>query len=76
MRRMAKYLQTQGFAVGRSGVRRYYRIMGLAAVYPYNRQRMHQALDYKTPEFIYFEKNIVLKSLIYENSIQYICFFF
>ncbi|WP_250311597.1 IS3 family transposase [Rickettsia endosymbiont of Oedothorax gibbosus] len=25
----------------------------------YNRQRMHQALDYKTPECVYFEKNIV-----------------
>lgn len=41
----------------------------------YNRQRMHQALDYKTPEFIYFEKNIVLKSLIYENSISIYLFF-
>ncbi|MFV9936972.1 MAG: IS3 family transposase [Rickettsia endosymbiont of Haemaphysalis japonica] len=25
----------------------------------YNRQRMHQTLDYKTPECVYFEKNIV-----------------
>ena len=34
MRRMAKYLQAQGFNVGRKGVRRYYQIMGLEAVYP------------------------------------------
>jgi putative transposase len=34
MRRMAKYLQTKGFVVGRKRVRCYYQIMGLEAVYP------------------------------------------
>lgn len=33
-RRMSKHLEAKGFAVGRKGVRRYYRIMGLEAVYP------------------------------------------
>lgn len=33
-RRMAKFLQGIGFVVGRKGVRRYYRIMGLEAIYP------------------------------------------
>lgn len=33
-RRMAKYLQDVGFPVGRKGVRRYYRIMGIEAIYP------------------------------------------
>ena len=33
-RRMAKYLQKQGFNIERKGIRRYYRIMGLEAVYP------------------------------------------
>ncbi|WPY01832.1 IS3 family transposase domain protein (plasmid) [Candidatus Trichorickettsia mobilis] len=34
MRRMAKYLQKQEFVEGRKAVRRYYRIIGLEAVYP------------------------------------------
>lgn len=33
-RRMAKFLQGVGFTVGRTGVRRYYRIIGIEAIYP------------------------------------------
>lgn len=33
-RRMAKHLEPMGFIVGRKCIRRYYRIMGLEAVYP------------------------------------------
>ena len=33
-RRMSKYLQSKGYATGRKVVRRYYRIMGIEAIYP------------------------------------------
>ncbi len=50
MRRMAKYLQVEGFKIGRKGVIRYYQIMGLEAVYPKmnlgNRDQVHKVYPY------------------------------
>ena len=71
MRRMAKYLQAQGFAVGRKGVRRYYRIMALEAVYPkMNLSKRNQA--HKIYPYLLRGLKIVRVNQVWSADITYI----
>jgi putative transposase len=71
MRRMAKYLKAQGFAVGRKGVRRYYRIMGLEAVYPrMNLSKRNQA--HKVYPYLLKGLEVVRPNQVWSTDITYI----
>ena len=71
MRRMAKYLQAQGFSVGRKAVRRYYQIMGLEAVYPkMNLSKRNQA--HKIYPYLLKGLDIVLPNQVWSADITYI----
>ncbi len=68
MRRMAKYLQAQGFSVGRKAVRRYYKIMGLEAVYPkINLSKRNQA--HKIYPYLLKGLEIVLPNQVWSADI-------
>ncbi|WP_425361573.1 DDE-type integrase/transposase/recombinase [Candidatus Tisiphia endosymbiont of Ceraclea dissimilis] len=71
MRRMAKYLQAQGFSVGRKAVRRYYKIMGLEAVYPkINLSKRNQA--HKIYPYLLKGLEIALPNQVWSTDITYI----
>lgn len=70
-RRMAKYLQDIGYSVGRKGVRRYYRIMGLEAVYPkMNLSKRNQA--HKVYPYLLRGLKIVRPNQAWSADITYI----
>ena len=69
MRRMAKYLQAQGFSVGRIAVRRYYQIMGLEAVYPkMNLSKRNQA--HKIYPYLLKGLDIVLPNQVWSADVN------
>lgn len=71
MRRMAKYLQSQGFQVGRKGVRHYYQIMGIIAVYPKkNLSKRNQA--HKVYPYLLGDLEIVRRNQVWSADITYI----
>ncbi|WP_250311195.1 IS3 family transposase [Rickettsia endosymbiont of Oedothorax gibbosus] len=71
MRRMAKYLQAQGFSVGHKAVRRYYKIMGLEAVYPkINLSKRNQV--HKIYPYLLKGLEIVLPNQVWSADITYI----
>jgi putative transposase len=71
MRRMAKYLQAQGFPLGRKGVRHYYRIMRLEAVYPkMNLSKRNQA--HKVYPYLLKGLEIVRSNQVWSADITYI----
>jgi putative transposase len=71
MRRMVKYLQAQGCSVGRKAVRRYYKIMGLEAVYPkINLSKRNQA--HKIYPYLLKGLEIVLPHQVWSADITYI----
>lgn len=71
MRRMAKYLQVQGFQVGRKGVRHYYQIMGLIAVYPKkNLSKRNQ--EHKVYPYLLRDLAIVRPNHVWSSDITYI----
>ena len=70
-RRMAKHLEARGFAVGRKGVRRYYRIMGLEAVYPkINLSKRNQA--HKVYPYLLKGLEVVRTNQVWCSDITYI----
>jgi putative transposase len=71
MRRMSKYLQAQGFNIGRKGVRRYYRIMGLEAVYPkMNLSKRNQA--HKVYPYLLKDLDVIYSNQVWCADITYI----
>lgn len=71
MRRMAKYLQAQGFSVGRKAVRRYYQIMGLEAVYPkMNLSKRNQA--HKIYPYLLKDLEVTYSNQVWCSDITYI----
>ena len=71
MRRMVKHLQKLGFAVGRKAVRRYYRIMGLEAVYPkMNLSKRNQA--HKVYPYLLRGLEIISSNQVWSADITYI----
>lgn len=71
MRRMAKYLQSQGFQIGRKGVRHYYQIMGIIAVYPkMNLSKRNQA--HKVYPYLLRDLEIVKPNQVWCSDITYI----
>jgi len=70
-RRMAKYLQVQGFEVSRKGVRRYYQIMGLEAIYPkINLSKRNQV--HKVYPYLLKGLEIVTPNQVWSSDITYI----
>jgi putative transposase len=70
-RRMAKYLEAKGFSVGRKGVRRYYQIMGLEAVYPkINLSKRNQA--HKIYPYLLKGLEVVYANQVWCSDITYI----
>jgi putative transposase len=70
-RRMAKYLQGIGLNVGRKAVRRYYRIMGLDAIYPkMNLSKRNQA--HKVYPYLLKGLKIVRPNQVWSTDITYI----
>lgn len=70
-RRMAKYLQDIGFAAGRKKVRRYYRIMGLEAIYPkMNLSKRNQA--HKVYPYLLRGLKIVRPNQVWSADITYV----
>ena len=71
MRRMAKHLQALGFNVGRKGVRWYYRIMGLEAVYPkMNLSKRNQA--HKVYPYLLKGLDVIYSNQVWCADITYI----
>ena len=70
-RRMAKYLQNQGFNIQHKGIRRYYRIMELKAVYPkMNLSKRNQA--HKVYPCLLKDLDIVYSNKVWCADITYI----
>jgi len=70
-RRMAKYLQKQGFNIERKGIRRYYRIMGFEAVYPkMNLSKRNQA--HKVYPYLLKDLDVVYSNQVWCSDITYI----
>ncbi|WP_341756626.1 MULTISPECIES: DDE-type integrase/transposase/recombinase [unclassified Candidatus Tisiphia] len=68
---MAKYLQAQGFSVGRKAVRRYYQIMGLEAVYPkMNLSKRNQA--HKIYPYLLKDLEVTYSNQVWCSDITYI----
>lgn len=73
-RRMSKYLQTKGYDVGRKALRRYYSIMGLAAVYPkMNLSKRNQA--HKVYPYLLNGLEITRPNHVWSTDITYIRMF-
>ena len=73
-RRMSKYLQTKGYYVGRKSLRRYYSIMGLAAVYPkMNLSKRNQA--HKVYPYLLNGLEITRPNHVWSTDITYIRMF-
>lgn len=71
MRRMARHLQAQGFELGRKSIRRYYRIMGLEAVYPrMNLSRRNQA--HKVYPYLLKGLDVTRPNQVWSADITYI----
>ena len=71
MRRMAKYLQLQGLNVGRKGVRHYYQIMGIVAVYPkMNLSKRNQA--HKIYPYLLRDLEVKYPNQVWCSDITYI----
>ncbi|WP_410250236.1 hypothetical protein [Candidatus Trichorickettsia mobilis] len=71
MWRMAKYLQKQGFVVGRKAVRCYYQIIGLEAVYPkMNLSKRNQA--HKVYHYLLNGLDIISANQVWSADITYI----
>ena len=70
-RRMAYILQTKDINIGRKGVRRYYQIMGIEAVYPkINLSRRNQA--HKVYPYLLKDIEVVAPNQVYCADITYI----
>ncbi len=70
-RRMSKYLQAKGYEVGRKALRRYYRIMGLEAVYPKaNLSKRNQA--HKVYPYLLRDIDIIKVNQVWSTDITYI----
>lgn len=70
-RRMSKYLQAKGYDVGRKALRRYYRIMGLEAIYPkINLSKRNQA--HKVYPYLLRGVDIVRVNQVWSADITYI----
>ena len=73
-RRMSKYLQAKGYDVGRKALRRYYSIMGLAAVYPkMNLSKRNQA--HKVYPYLLNGLEITRPNHVWSTDITYIRMF-
>lgn len=73
-RRMSKYLQAKGYDVGRKALRRYYGIMGLAAVYPkMNLSKRNQA--HKVYPYLLEGLEITRPNHVWSTDITYIRMF-
>ena len=73
-RRMSKYLQAKGYDVGRKALRRYYSIMGLAAVYPkMNLSKRNQA--HKVYPYLLKGLEITGPNHVWSTDITYIRMF-
>lgn len=71
MRRMAKSLEEQGISIGRKAIRRYYRIMGLEAIYPkINLSKRNQA--HKVYPYLLKDLEIVYSDQVWCADITYI----
>ena len=70
-RRMSKYLQSKGYATGRKVIRRYYRIMGIEAVYPkMNLSKRNQA--HKIYPYLLRDTKIERSNQVWSADITYI----
>ena len=70
-RRMSKYLESKGYNIGRKGLRRYYRIMGLEAVYPKkNLSKRNQA--HKVYPYLLRNLEITETNQVWSTDITYI----
>lgn len=70
-RRMSKYLESKGYNIGRKGLRRYYRIMGLEAVYPKkNLSKRNQA--HKVYPYLLRNLEITETNQVWSADITYI----
>lgn len=70
-RRMSKVLQAKGYDVGRKALRRYYRIMGLEAVYPKkNLSKRNQA--HKVYPYLLKDIDIIEANQVWSADITYI----
>lgn len=70
-RRMAKYLQSQGVNIERKGIRRYYRIMGIEAVYPkMNLRKRNQS--HKVYPYLLKDLDVTYSNQVWCADITYI----
>lgn len=70
-RRMSKYLQAKGYDISRKVLRRYYRIMGLEAVYPkMNLSKRNQA--HKVYPYLLRDVDITKVNQVWSTDITYI----
>lgn len=70
-RRMSKYLEAKGYAVGRKALRRYYRIMGLEAIYPkMNLSKRNQ--EHKIYPYLLRDIEIKEANQVWSSDITYI----
>jgi putative transposase len=79
-RRMAKYLQKQGFNIERKGIRLYYRIMGLEAVYPKmnlsKRNQAHKVYPYLLKDLdVVYSNQVWCSDITYIKATTWICIF-
>ena len=69
--RMSKYLQSQGLALGRKALRRYYKMMDLEAVYPkMNLSKRNQA--HKVYPYLLKDVDVIKVNQIWSADITYI----